>query len=80
MTEETQGVLYSAEEGLARITLNRPEKRNALNEAVVKGITSLCSVPSVTSRIASSLLQERERTSVREQIRCAPEDSRRVRR
>jgi len=31
-------VLYSVDGAVARITLNRPEKRNALNEAVIAGI------------------------------------------
>ncbi|HKG80627.1 MAG TPA: enoyl-CoA hydratase-related protein [Pyrinomonadaceae bacterium] len=31
-------VLYSVEATVARITLNRPEKRNALNDAVIAGI------------------------------------------
>ena len=35
-TEQT--VLYSVDEAVARITLNRPEKRNALNDAVIAGI------------------------------------------
>ena len=35
-TEHT--VLYSVDEAVARITLNRPEKRNALNDAVIAGI------------------------------------------
>jgi len=38
MTGETQTVLYQVEGALARITLNRPEKRNALNEALVAGL------------------------------------------
>lgn len=33
-----QPVLYSVEGALARITLNRPEKRNALNAAVIAGL------------------------------------------
>jgi len=33
-----QTVLYSIEGAVVRITLNRPEKRNALNDAVVAGI------------------------------------------
>jgi len=33
-----QVVLYSVEAAVARITLNRPEKRNALNDAVIAGI------------------------------------------
>jgi len=31
-------VLYSVEGAVARVTLNRPEKRNALNDAVIAGI------------------------------------------
>ena len=37
MSEE-QAVLYSVEGAVARITLNRPEKRNALNDAIIAGI------------------------------------------
>jgi methylglutaconyl-CoA hydratase len=33
-----QPVLYSVEDAVARITLNRPEKRNALNPALIAGI------------------------------------------
>jgi methylglutaconyl-CoA hydratase len=33
-----QPVLYSVEDAIARITLNRPEKRNALNPALIAGI------------------------------------------
>lgn len=40
MTEEINAVLYQVEGGVARITLNRPAKRNALNEAVVTGLKS----------------------------------------
>src|SRR5215204_3372337 len=35
-----QIVLYAVEGAVARITLNRPEKRNALNDAVISGIKS----------------------------------------
>src|SRR6476620_360200 len=31
-------VLYSMEEGVASVTLNRPEKKNALNDAVIAGL------------------------------------------
>jgi methylglutaconyl-CoA hydratase len=34
----TDQVLYSIEGAVARITLNRPEKRNALNDTVISGI------------------------------------------
>ncbi len=33
-----QSVLHSVEDAVARITLNRPEKRNALNPALIAGI------------------------------------------
>jgi methylglutaconyl-CoA hydratase len=35
---ESSPVLYSVEGAVARITLNRPDKRNALNAAVIAGI------------------------------------------
>jgi methylglutaconyl-CoA hydratase len=35
---EEQPVLYAVEGAVARITLNRPEKRNALNEAVIAAL------------------------------------------
>jgi len=37
MTDE-EVVLYSVEGAVARVTLNRPDKRNALNDAVIAGI------------------------------------------
>src|SRR5690242_16306360 len=36
----TDQVLYTVEDAVARIRLNRPEKRNALNDAVIAGIKS----------------------------------------
>ncbi|MDQ5846938.1 MAG: enoyl-CoA hydratase-related protein [Acidobacteriota bacterium] len=38
MTEENREVLYSVDGAIARITLNRPEKKNALNEALIDGL------------------------------------------
>jgi methylglutaconyl-CoA hydratase len=35
MTEDSKTVLYQVEAAVARIMLNRPEKRNALNEALI---------------------------------------------
>lgn len=40
MTAETESVIYAADGAVGRITLNRPEKRNALNEAMVSGLTA----------------------------------------
>lgn len=38
MTDESSTVLFTIDGSVVRITLNRPEKRNALNEALVSGI------------------------------------------
>jgi methylglutaconyl-CoA hydratase len=40
LTDESKALLYSVEDSVARITLNRPEKRNALNEALVTSLKS----------------------------------------
>lgn len=38
MADEGNDILYQVDGAVARITLNRPEKRNALNEALVAGL------------------------------------------
>jgi methylglutaconyl-CoA hydratase len=38
MSETDQEVLYAVDGAIARITLNRPEKRNALNDALISGL------------------------------------------
>jgi methylglutaconyl-CoA hydratase len=38
MSDESTVVTYEIDGGLARITLNRPDKRNALNDAVIAGL------------------------------------------
>lgn len=38
MPDDSQVVLYSADGPFARITLNRPDKRNALNDEVIAGV------------------------------------------
>src|SRR5438132_628604 len=40
MTDESNVILYQTYGAVARITLNRPEKRNALNDALIAGLTS----------------------------------------
>lgn len=38
MTENADVVLFAVHDGIARITLNRPEKRNALNDALIAAL------------------------------------------
>lgn len=38
MSEETQPIILAIEGSVARITLNRPEKRNAINDALIHGL------------------------------------------
>ena len=38
MTDKNKVILYESDGAVARITLNRPEKRNALNDALVAGL------------------------------------------
>jgi methylglutaconyl-CoA hydratase len=38
MTDESKTILYQVNGGIARITLNRPDKRNALNDALIAGL------------------------------------------
>jgi methylglutaconyl-CoA hydratase len=43
MTDESKPILYEFDTSVARITLNRPEKRNALNDALVSDLKhTLC--------------------------------------
>ncbi len=38
MTQDAATILYSVEGGIARLTLNRPDKRNALNDELIGGL------------------------------------------
>ena len=38
MSERDDAVIYEVEGAIARITLNRPEKKNALNDALIAGV------------------------------------------
>ena len=46
MTDGTETILYQVEGAVARVTLNRPEKRNALNEALIAGIKNALAMAS----------------------------------
>src|SRR5689334_12664928 len=47
----TDQVLYTVEDAVARIRLNRPEKRNALNDAVIAGLKDGLKNASVDERV-----------------------------
>src|SRR4249919_1357658 len=38
MSEATQEVLYEAGDGVARVTINRPERRNSMSYGVMQGL------------------------------------------
>jgi methylglutaconyl-CoA hydratase len=46
-----QAVLYAVEGAVARVTLNRPEKRNALNDAVIAGLKDALNKASKDERV-----------------------------
>lgn len=56
MPDEIPVVLYSVEGSVARVTLNRPEKRNALNESLIAGIKSALNSADKNEDISSVLL------------------------
>ena len=63
MTDEQlageQPVLSSVEGAIARLTLNRPEKRNALNEAVIAGLKEKLREASRDERVRVVVTPER---------------------
>jgi methylglutaconyl-CoA hydratase len=52
----TTEVLYSIEGSVARVTLNRPEKRNALNDVVVAGLKQRLREASLDSQVRVVLI------------------------
>jgi methylglutaconyl-CoA hydratase len=53
---DEQPVLYSVEGAIARLTLNRPEKRNALNAAVIAGVKDHLRQASTDDRVSAVVI------------------------
>src|SRR5580658_6355787 len=49
-------ILYSADGAIARITLNRPEKRNALNDEVIGGLKDTLALAAEDEQVRVVLL------------------------
>lgn len=57
MTNETSETLYEERDGIAVITLNRPEKRNALTEAMVQGVADAVDTAAASPEVAAIVLR-----------------------
>jgi len=55
--EVTEAVLYEERDDIAIITLNRPHKRNALNEAVIQGIADGVDAATKSADVAAIVLR-----------------------
>src|SRR5947209_7618277 len=51
MANKSKEVLYTVEGPVALITLNRPEKRNALNDTVVEGLKESLRIAEATENV-----------------------------
>lgn len=56
MSEEEQDVLYSVDGSVAHITLNRPEKRNALNDSLIEGLKQALSAADQDDAVSAVVL------------------------
>jgi methylglutaconyl-CoA hydratase len=56
-TEQPDAVLFAVGGGIARITLNRPEKRNALNDAVIAALKDALRLADQDERVRAVILE-----------------------
>lgn len=56
MTDNDKVVLFAIQAGIARITLNRPQKRNALNDAVIAELKSALSFAEAHQEVRAVVL------------------------
>jgi methylglutaconyl-CoA hydratase len=56
MSSESPVVLYSVDNSVARVTLNRPEKRNALNDELIAGVKSSLAAAHADDQVRAVLL------------------------
>lgn len=55
-TDQPHLVLFAVADGIARITLNRPEKRNALNDAMITGLKDALRLADHDERVRAVIL------------------------
>jgi methylglutaconyl-CoA hydratase len=56
-SEQQQVVLFTVADGIARITLNRPDKRNALNDAVIGALKDALRLADQDQRVRAVILE-----------------------
>jgi methylglutaconyl-CoA hydratase len=57
MPEENSPIIYQVDEGRALLTLNRPEKRNALNDEVIRGLKEALREADANNEVRSIVIQ-----------------------
>lgn len=64
---DDQKIVYSVDQGIARVTFNRPDKRNALDDEGVSGLRAALGESAADERVRVVLIGARDGISVREQ-------------
>ena len=57
MPQENSSVIYQVDEGRALLTLNRPEKRNALNDELIRGLKEALREADADNEVRSIVIQ-----------------------